>query len=128
MRIATDGGAMTAGIPERLALALGAVGALIHCTAMGFMGWFAPLGVTVDVPVLRPVQDGVLGHAFILLAFAMIATGLRGRPRWVVGTVAAASLWLYASMYLYYVDWLHTLSIVAWAAVVAWAVWAHRVT
>lgn len=120
-------GVFAAGPVERGATIAGAAGALLHCTAMGFMGWLEPLGIAIDAPALRPLEGGPLGHAFILFAFALLTFGLRGRPRWLVGAVAGASLWLYISMYPFYIAWLHNLSVVAWIVVLLGAYWLVRV-
>ena len=71
-------GRFTTGPAERLAAFVGGAMALLHCRAMGFMGWSAPLGLLIDVPALRPLQDGPLGHAFIIVAYALLVVGLRG--------------------------------------------------
>lgn len=111
-------GRFATGPAERLAAIVGGAMALVHCTAMGFMGWFAPLGLLIDAPALRPLQDGLLGHAFIIVAYALLVVGLRGRSWRVPVLVATASLWLYLSMYPLYIPWLHNLSVVAWIAIV----------
>jgi len=119
-------GRFATGPMERLAAVVGGTMALLHCTAMGFMDWFAPLGLMIDVPALRPLQNGTLGHAFIIVAFALLVAGLRGRAWPVPVIVAVASFWLYLSMYPLYIPWVHNVSVILWIAIVVAAYWFVR--
>ncbi len=119
-------GRFATGPVERLAAIVGGAMALLHCTAMGFMGWFAPLGLSIDVPALRPLQQAPLGNAFIIVAYVLLVVGLRGRAWYVPVVVAGASLWLYLSMYPLYIDWLHNVSVILWIGIVLAAYWFAR--
>jgi hypothetical protein len=119
-------GRVAIGPVERLAAGVGGAMALIHCTAMGFMGWFEPLGLLIDVPALRPLQNAPLGNVFIIVAYALLVVGLRGRAWQVPVIVAGASLWLYLSMYPLYIPWLHNVSLLLWIAIVFAAYWFVR--